>query len=339
MTNKLYEKSKTFIKENKKLIFEYIIFLIIMISLVFIEFDYEIYSPGGLKNLTERIEVEDSYESKGSFNLTYVTARPGTIPNILLSYLIPSWDLVSLDESRIENEDYDEILARGKMDLENISENAIKVAFEHANLDYTLSKNDITVYYIYENAKTNLKVGDIIKEIDGLKITELNDITNIVNSKKENDKIKIKVERDGKILTKEARLYEQDDKTLIGIFLSNMIKVEPEKNVEFKFNNNEFGASSGLMSALEIYNRLTKKDITKGKTIAGTGTINLDGTVGEIGGVKYKLKGAVKKGANVFIVPTNNYKEALEIKEEMNYNIKLVEAKNFSQVLKELEML
>ena len=91
------------------------------------------------------------------------------------------------------------------------------------------------------------------------------------------------------------------------------------------------------MSTLEIYNRITKEDITKGKTIAGTGTINIDGSVGEISGVKYKIMGAVKKNADLFIVPSGNYEEALEIKKKMGYDIELLEAKTFLQILNELE--
>lgn len=337
MTNKIYENIKKFIKENKRFIINYTAFLLVIAFSFFIKLDYEIYCPGGLKNLNTRIEVEDAYESDGSFNLTYVSARPGTIPNILLSFIIPSWDLISIDESRIENEDYEEIVERGKIDLNNVSENAVKVAFETANQNYEITKNDITVYYVYESAKTNLKVGDIIKEIDGIKIEKLEDLKEILNTKNENDKINIKISRNGKTKEAHATLYESEGNKLIGIYLTSVIKVRSEKDVSYKFKSNELGASSGLMSTLEIYNRITKEDITKGLKIAGTGTINLDGSVGEIGGVKYKLKGAVKKGADIFIVPTNNYDETLKEKNKHNYKIKLIEADTFNNVLEKLK--
>ena len=123
------------------------------------------------------------------------------------------------------------------------------------------------------------------------------------------------------------------------MILVNSIKVETDKNIEFKYSSNESGSSGGLMSTLEIYDSLVEEDITKGLKIAGTGTINYDGTVGEIGGVKYKLAGAVKKKADVFLVPSNNYQEALELKEKNNYDIKIIEAKDFKSVLKSLEEL
>ena len=91
------------------------------------------------------------------------------------------------------------------------------------------------------------------------------------------------------------------------------------------------------MSTLQIYNTLISEDITKGDVIAGTGTIELDGTVGEISGVKYKLIGAVKNGADVFIAPSNNYKEALQVKEENNYDIEIIEATTFKEVVEKLK--
>jgi len=71
----------------------------------------------------------------------------------------------------------------------------------------------------------------------------------------------------------------------------------------------------------------------------GTGTISLDGTVGEIAGVKYKLAGAVRKKADVFLVPSKNYEEAIKLKEKNNYDITIIEASNFSEVIEALKNL
>ncbi len=335
MTNKIYESVKRFIKNNYKFLIVYIL----LISSFFIELDYEIYSPGGLGNLEKRINVEDSYEEEGSFNLTYVSAKRGSLPIVLLSYIIPSWDLVSLDNSRIENEDYDEILERGRIDLNNVNEIALKVAYETANLDYSITKNDLTVYYVFEDADTNLKVGDVLLEVEGQKIENMDDLSVVLDNKEVGDTVKFKVKSDGKTKEKTGVLYESEGKKIIGMYLTNVIKVETDRKITFKYSPNESGSSGGLMSTLEIYNRITPKDITKGLTIAGTGTMEIDGTVGEIGGVKYKLMGAVKKHADVFIVPVNNYEEALKVKKENNYKIKLIKAENFTQVLESLENL
>ncbi len=83
------------------------------------------------------------------------------------------------------------------------------------------------------------------------------------------------------------------------------------------------------MFTMEIYNQLTPDDITGGKRIAGTGTVNLDGKVGQIGGVKFKVMAAEKAGADLFIVPTENYEQA----QEAQANIPLLEVENIDDII------
>ena len=66
------------------------------------------------------------------------------------------------------------------------------------------------------------------------------------------------------------------------------------------------GPSAGLMFALGLYDTLTPGDLTGGRTIAGTGTIDLEGEVGGIGGIVDKVVGAERAGASVFLVPAEN---------------------------------
>ena len=93
------------------------------------------------------------------------------------------------------------------------------------------------------------------------------------------------------------------------------------------------------MCALDIYNKITEYDLTKGKKIAGTGSIDAEGNIGKIDGVKYKLKGAVNKKADVFIVPYENYDEAIKIKEKNNYNIKIIESSTLKEAIEKLKEL
>ena len=91
------------------------------------------------------------------------------------------------------------------------------------------------------------------------------------------------------------------------------------------------------MMALSLYNSLIEEDITKGRKIIGTGTIDLNGNVGEIGGVKYKLIGAVKKKADIFLVPEGNYEEAVKVKNEKGYDIRLISVKTLEEAIEALK--
>ena len=91
------------------------------------------------------------------------------------------------------------------------------------------------------------------------------------------------------------------------------------------------------MCALDIYNKITDFDLTRGRKISGTGSIDEDGVVGSIDGVKYKLIGAVKDKSDIFIVPKDNYEEALKIKKDNNYNIEIIEADTLTNVIEKLK--
>ncbi|MEW2488666.1 S16 family serine protease [Streptomyces sp. NPDC048411] len=74
------------------------------------------------------------------------------------------------------------------------------------------------------------------------------------------------------------------------------------------------GPSAGLFFALGIVDKLDGNgsggDLTGGRTVAGTGTIEADGTVGAVGGVSLKTQAARRDGATVFLVPKAECKAA-----------------------------
>tara|TARA_Y100000748_G_C15224742_1_gene382649 strand:- start:245 stop:625 length:381 start_codon:yes stop_codon:yes gene_type:complete len=70
------------------------------------------------------------------------------------------------------------------------------------------------------------------------------------------------------------------------------------------------GPSAGLMMALNVYNNLIPNDITNSLIIAGTGTIEIDGSVGPVGGIRQKVIAAKRAGSELILVPTANYEEA-----------------------------
>ena len=94
------------------------------------------------------------------------------------------------------------------------------------------------------------------------------------------------------------------------------------------------------MLALTIYNKLTPEDITKGKKIVGTGTIDIKGNIGQISGIEYKLKGAVSQKADLFFAAHGkNYEEAINLKKKYNYKIPIIGVSTFDDALNYLEMM
>ena len=321
-------------KEN----FLFLLFLILFIVVTFVRVPYEVNMPGGVINLGNRVTVDgESVSIDGTFNMAYVSVVQGSIPYILLSYIIPDWDVVPESETMYENETIEDANKRSKLYLEQSIDYATVVAMDQAGVGYQISNRVNYVAFIGEDAKTTLKVGDNILSINGEEIEDINVMSDRIQDIKVGEKVSFIVLRNNKEVEASAVIYEEDGKNYVGISAITTFDLDTDVDIEISTKATESGPSGGMMMTLMVYNALTKQDLTHGMNIVGTGTINLDGTVGDIGGVKYKLMGAVKNDADVFLVPSGNYEEAMEVKKEKGYNIDIVSVENFSDAVSYLE--
>ena len=154
------------------------------------------------------------------------------------------------------------------------------------------------------------------------------------------DIVSVKILRDGEEKTIKCKLYEEKKRKIFGVALQISKKYETNPKIKIKFNPGEAGPSGGLITTLEIYDMLVKEDITKGYVIAGTGSVDDNGNVGAIGGVKYKVLGADAGDADIFLVPDGkNYKEALKVKKEKNLDIEIINVKTVEEAIEKLSKL
>lgn len=316
-------------KENGK----FLLSILVIIFLFTFELPFVIYTPGGSIDLSERVEVLDGYSSEGSLSMAYVSMMKGNIPFLLFSFLMPNWDIVSTDQIKPENESLDDMIRADRISLIQAQNNALFVAFQASGKDVSIKSQTNHLVYLSESADTDLKLFDEILSIDGNPIKDLNTVRDIVSHYQFGSRVSLSVVRDGKNRECYATVYETEDGPKIGVSLAITYEYETDPGVTFTSKSSESGPSGGLMNALAIYNALVKEDITKGKKIIGTGTISQDGTVGDIGGVKYKLLGAVKKKADIFLVPEKNYEEAIEVKNENDLDIRIISVRTFKEAL------
>ena len=323
---------KKYIKENYK----FIISLILVILVLSIRFPYYIDAPGGITDMSEKIEI-NGYESKGSFNLAYVKEYRATVPTLLISLLNKDWKVIKQEDVLLDTEDYKTYELRDKILMEESISNSIYNAYKKANKEIKIKSDKFLVTYITKESNTNLEVGDDIISINNININSKEDISNIVKNLNIGEKLNIKVLNNEKEYNRYAYVIEEDNNKLIGILISQINKYETNPKVVVNVDKNESGSSGGLITTLSIYNSLVKEDITNGLTIVGTGTIDLNGNIGSIGGVEYKLKSAVKEKADIFLVPNDeNYEEAIRIKKENNYDIEIKGVSTFDEVVEYL---
>jgi len=174
------------------------------------------------------------------------------------------------------------------------------------------------VYYVsdirdYSDAVKKLKIGDVITEIDGKEINQIEEIRTSYAKKSIGDSLLITVERKDKngkvtpvttqVILVENLDIEEKERPAIGILVGTSARFP----IDVDFNLPGVGGpSAGLIFAVGIVEKLTEEDLVRGRKIAGTGTITASGKVGGIGGIEEKMVGASRIGATIFIAPREN---------------------------------
>lgn len=151
---------------------------------------------------------------------------------------------------------------------------------------------------------------DSIVAIDGTVITEPGQVVDIVRAKPIGSSFAFEVERQGEPVTFEitSEANPTDPQTpYLGVTVGYFFT--PDFDIDFTLQD-VGGPSAGLMFATGIVDKLTPEDLTGGGYVAGTGTIDPDGNVGPVGGIRQKLAGARDAGAELFVMPERHCAEA-----------------------------
>ncbi|PKL01602.1 MAG: hypothetical protein CVV56_01050 [Tenericutes bacterium HGW-Tenericutes-1] len=324
--NELTEKAWPIIK---LLLIPYICLMFLLIYPI----EYYVDAPGGLTEVESLIDVNYNEDkvTQGTISTTYIVAlnRPSFF-QFMVGYFSPYTTIDALTGSYADytNEEISQISYWDKYTSVDAS---IIVAFQAASND----NSEIIIDYVEKvfvfGKATYLSNYDLISFGDEFislvgdtgTITSIDDIASNTLLEDAYDFTFNKVDGEEYTVT-----LTKDSETLkFGItfrtaYIVNRETTFPEYNVA---NSNIGGPSGGLLQTLAIYNMLVPEDITQGLKIAGTGTIQYDGSVGYIGGVKQKIATAYLNKVDVFFIPNlddnytyDNYQEALKACEELN---------------------
>lgn len=299
-----------------------------------IRIDYDMVAPGGLNEVGNVISVDEGYNQEGSFNTVSVYSVE-RIP--LLTYLIGKIDkIVSIDEtSELVQMTTSESITSGTIQKNVSINNAIILAYQTANKKISTNYHGLIVHTVYKDVTYDIKIGDVITKYNGKNVTNENDFkTTLINDVRNNKDIKLTIYRDGNYHEVDYEPLWTENKTsfYVGISYYDYYTINEEAtDPHFTLNEgNTLGPSGGLIQALSVYNAITERDITKGLKIAGTGTIDINGDVGPIGGIYQKIFTAYFSDADVFFVP---------VETDENGEIIKTEGSNYAEALKAYEVL
>ncbi|HVE27508.1 MAG TPA: PDZ domain-containing protein [Sporichthya sp.] len=259
------------------------------------------------------ITGRQTYPHTGKLDLTTVAiSNPGH--HMSLFEAIQGWlqsDVAVVPRNSVYPDDVSaaEIETRNTQEMALSQQHATAAALKELKIPVT---SHVVVAALTDGTPAfgKLQVADRILKIDGTPVTAPQQVVDLVRKHKPGEQVVFVVNRKGQKITQTLTTAPNPDDATIPF-----VGITPDVAYDFPFTvkielDDVGGPSAGMMFALGIIEQLTPDDITGGRHVAGTGTIDDDGTVGKIGGIQMKILGARKAGATVFLVPADNCREA-----------------------------
>jgi Lon-like protease len=159
-----------------------------------------------------------------------------------------------------------------------------------------------------------LEEGDAVEAVDGRPTPDLRELDAVLTSIPGGTEVTIDYTRLGEpgTTTVTTRAATEREGSLLGVSVLEQPYAPFDVDVQIE---DVGGPSAGLMLTLGILDLVGEDDLTGGAVIAGTGTIDVDGNVGPIGGITLKMVTARDIGAELFLVPADNCAEALQVED------------------------
>lgn len=365
-----------YVKKRKKTIIGILLAYLIILPLSLMKTNYQVITPGIISNIKSydsflidfnndgNIDVNsggldfdyinDSLKD-GSLNTTGVYAPYKVSPlRLLVASLFKKNTIreIPISSRHISNEDdrrqgvisirhsyYTAVINGYKYAKEYLDNN--NIIDKTINIDYSING-----LYVYNKNKDVdfVKIGDIIISVNG--ITDIIDISEFFISGTSSYDVNNLTVRYIDYNTKEEKevLVDRTNKGKGIMFYENIVlnkdNCVPKVDVPDFEKSNSGGPSGGLLNTLYIYSILTGQDIVKNRYIAGTGTMELDGSVGQVGGITQKIYTADNMGVDIFIIPNvddgSNATEARLANETINNKVNIIYVTSFHDAVNKL---
>ena len=278
-----------------------------------IELPYLAFSAGPVSDAADSVVAEgvDVYPPDGELLMLTVVSQDVNVFEALIAGIDPNIDLVSKTAIRRAGESDEDYRNRVLQQMEDSNFRSIFVALDYLGFEMVPTEVVINEFVEGVPAESVLELGDTIIAVNGVAVDQVDDIRQVTEGMSVGDTLKITVDRGGIEVDVDVELAEREDEPgapMIGVVLGEL--TEPPFPLSIQAGD-VGGPSAGMMHTLAIIDTLTEGELTKGHVIAGTGTIRVDGTVGDIGGIRQKVVGAEAAGATYILVPQGNYDSAL----------------------------
>jgi PDZ domain-containing protein len=319
---------------------------VLLVALVYASFVVSIpiffeYLPGPVRDVESLIHVTGAptYSSQGHLYLTTVYIDTSvTLANVVES-IFRSDETVVFRQQVTGGQSIPQLLHENRQMMDSSQKQAEAAVLPKLNLGHPTGDGiKIEATVPSSPAQDLLRKGDVVVAVDGHKVGTTCAAGSFVQAHGVGDVVALTVERDGarkQVRIKVGSNPQDAGAPYLGVLWQDVnYRFHPQVHVSFA-TGRIVGPSAGLLLALSLYDKLTPGDLTGGRKIAGTGTIQCDGAVGPIGGIQQKVSAAQSQGAQIFLAPRSEAKDALSVA----HGIKVVPISTFDGAVSYLESL
>jgi Lon-like protease len=281
---------------------------------------YAILHPGPVLNTLGQVDGKPliaisghaTYPTSGQLDLTTVSVAGGPQRSVTLVQVVQGWldattAAVPLEQVFPKGQTQKQNDVQNKAEMVSSQESATAAALSTLGIEVPTT---LAVAGVDPKAPAAgvLKFGDVIESVNGHAITDLAQLRAVLAGATPGAAVSVRIKRKEaeSTVTTRTTAAAEDGRPVLGVYIDPRFSFPFSVKIQIEDIG---GPSAGMMFALGIIDTLTPGDLTGGAKIAGTGTIDADGQVGPIGGIRQKLVGARRAGARYFLAPADNCAE------------------------------
>jgi Lon-like protease len=277
---------------------------------------YFVITPGGTYDIGSRLSIPDAQRRPmGRMAFTAVYEQEASWAEVAHSKWFGLSEVVPAAAVRPPGTTQEQLNQTNKRLIDESKPIAAVVALRAAGYTVDITGQGAEVESMIKGlpAEGVLQAGDVIVAVDGQPIDTTNALLDAIRTRQPGDQVTLTIRRDGQtqdVQVGTARSPSEPIRPVVGVTVSTyLFDVHMPFPVDIE-SDNVGGPSAGFMFALGILDAVTDGDLTRGYYVVGTGTIAADGSVGAVGGAAEKALAAEQDGAQLFLVPKDDYDEA-----------------------------
>lgn len=268
-----------------------------------------VLGPVPAQSVSSVIEVSEADDDvSGELLFTAVTVEPATTVGTVTAWWDRHRDVDLQGQVIPEGVDRGEYLRQQQEVFAESLQVAAAVGLRAAGREVTIEGSGARIVAVLPGApaEQELRQDDVVVSAGGEPVRLASELVAVVGRHDAGDTLELTIRRDDRRLERTIIIgtLPELDQAGLGVLVETVDRrIQLPVQVRVEQGTNIGGPSAGLMMALTVYDRTDPADLTGGRAVAGTGTVDTSGNVGPVGGIAQKVRGAELAGAEVFLVP------------------------------------